>query len=468
MPSSERIWRGRRSWIVLLACAALVAACKPSDRAADAAASANVPPEGSCPSGNGGITLPPGFCATVYADSVGHARDIVVAPNGDVFVNTWSGQYYDKQSPPGAFLIGLRDTKHAPAGPTPSSASGNPRPPAGRGETGIALHGGYVYAEAGSQIVRYQLPAGQLRPDTTAEAIVTNLPLTGDHPMHPFVIDSLGSIYMDVGSASNSCQIKNRTLQSPGRQPCVELNTRAGIWKFDANKAAQRFSPAQRFATGLRNAVGFAIEPSTGQVFATQHGRDQLGENWPKLYTLAQSAELPAEEVVHRHGGCGLRMAGVLFRRKPEETRPGAGVRRRRRHDGRRLRARRSLRSLAFPGALGARRPRVLFRAVRSRAGTRAARSSRFTGPGTVGRLRRKATTWCSFRSRRASHRVRTRVFANGFAGAVVQPDKATHRPVGLAVAPDGALYIADDQGGRIWRVTYQGTARGAQPAAAP
>jgi glucose/arabinose dehydrogenase len=49
-----------------------------------------------------------------------------------------------------------------------------------------------------------------------------------------------------------------------------------------------------------------------------------------------------------------------------------------------------------------------------------------------------------------------------------VQPDKASHRPVGLAVAPDGALYIADDQGGRIWRVTYQGTARGVQPAAAP
>src|SRR2546421_5031545 len=45
--------------------------------------------------------------------------------------------------------------------------------------------------------------------------------------------------------------------------------------------------------------------------------------------------------------------------------------------------------------------------------------------------------------------------FANGFAGSVMQPDAAAHRPVGLAQGRDGALYIADDQGGRVWRVTY-------------
>jgi glucose/arabinose dehydrogenase len=46
-------------------------------------------------------------------------------------------------------------------------------------------------------------------------------------------------------------------------------------------------------------------------------------------------------------------------------------------------------------------------------------------------------------------------VFADGFAGATKAPDRAAHRPSGLAVGPDGALYISDDTHGRIWRVTY-------------
>jgi hypothetical protein len=42
----------------------------------------------ACPNGTSGIALPPGFCATVFADNVGHARHLVVAPNGVVYVNT--------------------------------------------------------------------------------------------------------------------------------------------------------------------------------------------------------------------------------------------------------------------------------------------------------------------------------------------------------------------------------------------
>jgi hypothetical protein len=66
----------------------------------------------ACPARNGGITMPQGFCATVFADKIGHARHLVVAPNGVVYVNTWSGRYYGNDQPPaGGFLLALQDTK---------------------------------------------------------------------------------------------------------------------------------------------------------------------------------------------------------------------------------------------------------------------------------------------------------------------------------------------------------------------
>jgi glucose/arabinose dehydrogenase len=50
--------------------------------------------------------------------------------------------------------------------------------------------------------------------------------------------------------------------------------------------------------------------------------------------------------------------------------------------------------------------------------------------------------------------------FADGFAGPDKQPDKAEHRPCGLAEGPDGALYITDDQNGRVWKITYHAPAQ--------
>src|SRR5450631_2266337 len=68
----------------------------------------------SCPNGDSGLKLPAGFCATVFADGIGHARHLVVAPNGVVYVNTWSGRYYGNDTPhAGGFLVALQDTMGA-------------------------------------------------------------------------------------------------------------------------------------------------------------------------------------------------------------------------------------------------------------------------------------------------------------------------------------------------------------------
>ena len=127
---------------------------------------------GACVGDNGGITLSPGFCATVFADKLGHARHLAVAPNGVVYANTWSGRYYhDDTPPPGGFLIALQDTKGDGRADKivrfgPTKADGN------AGGTGIAIYNGYVYAETNDRIVRYQLPSSGIEPTAAPETVV--------------------------------------------------------------------------------------------------------------------------------------------------------------------------------------------------------------------------------------------------------------------------------------------------------
>jgi glucose/arabinose dehydrogenase len=255
-----------------------------------------------CAGDNGGITLSPGFCATVFADKLGHARHLVVAQDGTVYVNTWSGRYFHNDTPPaGGYLIGLRSTNGDGKADTvvrfgPSQAQGN------AGGTGIALYDNHLYAEANDRIVRYALPANGIAPTAAPETVVSGLPLSGDHPMHPFQIDRQGNLYVDLGSATNSCQSQNRMPNVPGNNPCTELETRAGTWRYDANRLDQHFSPAERFVTGLRNGEGFGFD-SAGRIFATQHGRDQLAENFSSLYKRDQGENEPAEELVRLQRG---------------------------------------------------------------------------------------------------------------------------------------------------------------------
>jgi glucose/arabinose dehydrogenase/mono/diheme cytochrome c family protein len=450
----------RLTAITLRICGLLLAAEPLSSAQAQSTAAA--PPTEACPSDNSGITLPPGFCATVFADNIGHARHMVVAPNGVVYVNTWSGRYYRNDTPPpGGFLIALQDTNGDGRADT-VVRFGDTREQGSAGGTGIALYNGALYAEVNDRIVRYALPAGTIAPTGAPDVIVSGLPLTGDHPMHPFAIDAQGGLYVDLGSATNSCQVENRMPNSAGHQPCTELETRAGIWRYDANRTGQRFSPAERFATGLRNGEGIAFD-AAGRILATQHGRDQLRENWSRFYTPEQGANEPAEELVQLERGadygwpyCYYDLSQRSLMLAPEYGGDGKTVG---------LCAQKRGPVAAFP-AHWAPNDLALYGGQQFPVAYRGGAFIAFHG------------SWNRAPFPQGGYNVVFQpladgkaagpyvVFADGFAGAVEQPGQAAHRPSGLAVGPDGALYISDDQRGRIWRVTYHGPATAAVVAA--
>lgn len=411
-----------------------------------------------CAKDDSGLKLPPGFCATVFADGIGHARHLVVAPSGVVYVNTWSGSYYppNEVAQQGGFLVALQDTTGSGKADV-IRRFGETAQTGAAGGTGIGLYNGAIYAEVNDRIVRYALATGEIVPAGPAVTVVSGLPLGGDHPMHPFYISEDGMLYVDVGTATNACQVKNRTLQSPGIKPCTELETRGGIWRYDAKKTDQKFSPADRYATGIRNAEGFGVDVADKRVYVTQHGRDQLHANWPSLYKPEEEATLPAEEVMllkeggdygwpecyydqiqgklvlaPEYGGDGGKAVGVCANKIgpvaafPAHWAPNGMVF----YDQKQFPDRyRGGVFIAFHGSWD--------RAPYAQSGFNVVFQSLTGTPSAKG---------CE-------------VFADGFAGADVSPGGAEHRPSGVALGPDGSLYVSDDVRGRIYKIIYTGSA---------
>lgn len=411
---------------------------------------------GACAPDNGGLTLPAGFCATVFADSIGHARHMVISEDGTVYVNTWSGEYFGNDKPhAGGFLVALRDTTDDGVADA-VARFGDSVESGGHGGTGIALYRGAVYAEANNRILKYVLAPGGLNSTAAAEVVLDSLPLTGDHPIFPFVIDSSGALFMSSGSASNACQVKNRVKGSPGHKPCTELETRGGIWLYDAKQTGQHFSKDERYATGIRNAVGIGMDAS-GQVYSTQHGRDQLAENWPKLYTPLQGQNFPSEVMLRITRGadfgwptCYFDSTQVKLVLAPEYGGDG----------GKAIGecATKTLPVAYFP-AHWAPDALLFYNASAFPAAYRGGTFIAFHGSWNRAPAPQGGYNVVFVRIAGDQPVGQYEVFADGFAGASKEPGKALHRPTGLAVGPDGALYISDDVRGRIWRVVHGGSA---------
>ena len=400
----------------------------------------------ACDVANGGITLPPGFCAIIVADQVGLARHVTVRPNGDVYVAL-------RRAPNGSDnggILALRDTD--------GDGKANRKERFGTlGGTGIGWYQGAVYFAADDRILRYPVSGTALVPTAAPATIVSGLPTAVEHKAKNITFSST-HMYVNIASGSNSCQVQNRVLESPGKDPCPELATRAGVWRFDPTRTGQNQSSGVRFATGLRDMIALAIKPGTGVLYGVQHDRDLLGTNWPRIFTMAQDAQIPSEEFVRIKQGDDYgwpycyhdRLQGkkVLA---PEYGGDGQVVGRC---------ATKKLPLMTFP-AHWAPMSMVFYTKQQFPAKYLGGAFVAFHGDLFI-ETRPRAddpgyhVAFVPFVNGAPTGSYE--IFASGFEGSgTATASGADHRATGLAQGPDGSLYITDDKGGRVWRVTYRG-----------
>ena len=241
-------------------------------------------PQIACDEDNGGISLPSSFCAVVFADELGRARHLTVTPSGDVYVAI-------ANAPDGSSkgqIVALRDSDGDQRADRIERFGDD-------GGNGIVWRGGQLYFAPDDRVLRYALADGVLVPTGNPDTIVSGLPIEGDHKAKTIVLEG-DDLYVNIGSATNSCQQNNRALESPGIDPCPELDTRAGVWRFNADAVDQEQVDGARFVRGGRNLTALALHTS-GVLYAVQNGRDQLYENWPMLYSPLDDERTPSEEL---------------------------------------------------------------------------------------------------------------------------------------------------------------------------
>ncbi|HSN16811.1 MAG TPA: PQQ-dependent sugar dehydrogenase [Gammaproteobacteria bacterium] len=386
-----------------------------------------------------GITLPRGFCATVFADDLGTARHMVVGTDGTLYVALQSVEK-------GGALVALRDSNG-------DGHADQVRRVGDQGGSGVALYGGYVYFATPTSVLRYRIGKDGI-PDAAAQTVVDGFPEQGEHAAKSIAISDDGELYVNVGAPSNACQKQDRAAGSWGEAPCPLLSEHGGIWRFAAGKTGQHFPrDGERYATGIRNAV--AITWTSDGLYAAQMGRDQLSDNWPKLYSDAQSAELPGEELFAVHPGEDFGWPYCYYDQiqKKKVQAPEYGG------DGKKVGdcEKYGQPLIAFPGHWA---PEALlfYSGKQFPAAYRSGAFVSFHGSWNRAPLPQAGfrVVFLPFKDGKPGA---YQTFADGFAARrrIESSSDARYRPMGLAEGPRGSLYIGDTQHGRIWKVIYTG-----------
>ncbi len=375
-------------------------------------------PAGATPQGAAGTTV------NAFASGLAHPRFVYTLPNGDVLVSEanappsnnsgirgWFFRRYQKKGGSGAPSANrislLRDADKDGVAEQRFVLRDDLRSP-----FGIALLNGWLYVANTDALVRFPYVNGDTRIVVAAETVV-ELPAgpINHHWTKTVVASADGStLYVSVGSNSN---VGERGMDA-------EID-RASVWAVNVATRSHRL-----FATGLRNAAGLAIEPERGALWASVNERDELGDDLVPDYMTAV-----------RDGGFygwpysyfGTNVDTRVKPRQPELV----------------------ARAIVPDYALGAHTASL---------GLASSRGASLGAPFLNGMFVGQHGSWN--RETASGYRVIFVPFTSGMpsgtpldvlTGFLAENGDAMGRPVGVAVAGDGALLVADDVGNTIWRV---------------
>ena len=362
-------------------------------------------PEGAIPQ------TPPGFKAGLFVTGLDEPRELRTAPNGDVFV---------AESSKGEIKVFRGVTRDGKPEQTSTFATGLHRP------FGIAFyppgdHPQWVYIGDTDAVKRFPYHAGDLQASGPPQTIVAEIFSGASHASGHWTRDVVFSpdgkkMYVSVGSGSN--------IDDPDTHK-GEFH-RANVLEYNPDGSGLRV-----FASGLRNPVGLAFSPASGELWTAVNERDALGDNlvpdytthvedggfygWPWYYMggnhdprLPNShpnllAKLITPDIVIQPHSAPLGFAFYTGNQFPEEYHGDM--------------------FLALHGSWN-RNPRTGYMVVRVPLHGKGKASGEYED------------------------------FLTGF---VTADGNVWGRPVGIAVAKDGSLLVSDDGSGSIWRVSYEG-----------
>jgi hypothetical protein len=374
------------------------------------------------------LSVPAGFTVEPFAQVKG-ARQIRVAPNGDIFVaQTYSGSVTVLRAADGAsapseqsvFVSGLVlpfGIAFYPEGPNPL----------------------WVYVAENNRVVRYPYQNGDLKAHSAPEVVVEKLypARGGGHVTRDIDFSKDGrTMFVSVGSGSNvSEEMPGKTLEE-AKAYDAEHHALGATWGPEENRAdLLRFDPDGKnyaiFATGLRNCVSVRVEPRTGTPWCVVNERDSLGDNLPFDYATRVKDG--------GYYGWPWWYIGDHEDKRPKSARP----------------------DLAGKAIV----PDVLFQAHSAPLGLAfytagrgvAAFPANYDGDAFVtlhGSWNRAQRTGYKLVRVKLKNGTPVGTYEDFLTGFVVDDRSVWGRPVGVAVAHDGALLVSDDGGDVIWRIT--------------